>query len=1616
LVSSLAQAYGLRFFEPGKDYLYEIETDFGVGTGKDGSQRAMSGASFKGFVKFQASDDEVKVQLFSNNFKAQSFFNGPYEQGHWPLDNAERQSQFELHDENEISDYSFSVTYEHGKATGITVPDDAPTWVQNIMRSVASSFQVDLSNVESEMFWYSDEKLLQGYCNVYYNVESSKENLYVINKAVSHEDQCTSRVSHYMRRCDGDKGCQQNWKEFTPKLWKNLLSEDKCEYGECVEHDTSTEPFSSSSSSKIEIESNEEEDLFTVHKLESEGGIVAQQFLDNGVSYFSSVYRRFTLINVTDSEEDIEVTGVNYAGVLYYEFKHEVDWDADVDLKEQETFYDNEFGHFLPLYTENTEISNDQEAIQDSFYVAIQDFVEEHAADNSNDRTKEHIKNLHKKGILALRPFLTKLNYDSLYNLKERFVNEAEEVKNGALVKHLFTELLSATGSNPSAMLVIEMVMKQEYDNDFTAARELLSVPLHINRPTKKLLDEFKQLLEFDGGHYVKMAAPLAYATLARKTCQDGYVMNDDCENQLLQPEVEAFFEEFQNADIENIEELNKYMAMFSNFRWGGVHNILKPIIMGQTEHKDIYSIRAKAILAASYGILKGGYEEEFFLPLIMNEYENHEIRIIAFDNLMKGNPTKTTFIKIVTAMYWERDYEVFNYIYTSFEKLASTQELTSCNYETGQYARYFLKYWKEHMWLRPKYTFGISKTYSRSFVDETFGYGGVFDYHTIGSHKSSSPIAMYGELIGTHSQGHKMQMFGLYLRVQGLGARIMKSFKGNLNTDALKDILFQQMNIKEKQDEPIRAEIILEMQNEIIFQQYWDESHDESITEVVKAVQKIIQDGHLSINEDKIFNLPTFNYEMPTDIGMPVAYDAKSAMLGSLNAELELNHEDNEHKVHMFKYETHFNFQSYNGFTLFYGDKLAFNVRQNTIYKHNFGHQIKFGSENENDEMFLTVALSVPGQQKPLSLLMHSETIIEIYPNKLSEMPVELESTCSSCEQQYVLTKGDNFKKSQNFLELASEEMGMQAKASYFDCEAPFAYSTGSVFDKFGEFFATENKTPKDLYTAFTFGLLQMNYFFSYFPYSESCGVAFDWSQSSYNPVSEMRLRFRGVQNKDMKNGGGYFKLNGNLYLIGDIVREHEMFVKYEFENDRPKVHTLKEVFPKQTFTMKMVRSQFDLGAFNVPEYSICADLTQKLSVENDKYFFMDFNSEQKTMTDASFSFGPSGNCETNDHNVKVTGVSSTTEEARDHLKSKWYYYSCMNQKKSKEFHNFPLTDPCFYTADDLYTLRKFNFDIETANLPDWLKNKIYKAETWAKYYLLPYWEMDLENGENGYSNAEEEEKVELDLVFHSEEKTMDLEIQGKNQKSMFKGMKYWESENKDVSVEDYLPSSTFSPAISMLHNHNILNYCTASNKHIRTYDNVTYSYEMHDCWTLVSAHCTKDPEYAVFVKKDDNKQMALMVFVGGNKIEIIPTSDTRYDISVNDEETFDLSKDEAYYFPSKTVVVNGDYSESSYVFKIYKWEGTFTINSFLRMTVHYDGSHVNIVAPPHVKGHQCGMCGDFNRDHRYEMIGPQECQLRNGKDMAAAWCWDKDQSGECPSVDQECEYSEENYYVKQT
>ncbi|CAN0555764.1 unnamed protein product, partial [Ectocarpus sp. 8 AP-2014] len=179
------------------------------------------------------------------------------------------------------------------------------------------------------------------------------------------------------------------------------------------------------------------------------------------------------------------------------------------------------------------------------------------------------------------------------------------------------------------------------------------------------------------------------------------------------------------------------------------------------------------------------------------------------------------------------------------------------------------------------------------------------------------------------------------------------------------------------------------------------------------------------------------------------------------------------------------------------------------------------------------------------------------------------------------------------------------------------------------------------------------------------------------------------------------------------------------------------------------------------------------------------------------------------------------------------------MEEKKSPKYRSsrsYPLTDACFYTAEDLYTLRKFKTDVTTNNIPRWLVKLFRKMEVIMKSKLWAYWKVDLKKQISSIDYDNYSPWVRTDLVFEPQTGTVDLMWMTNMETSEFKGMKYMEMFRYGNSVEDYLPSSKFSPAMKLLHSHDLVNYCTVSNDQVRTCANMTYGYQMNDCWTMVS------------------------------------------------------------------------------------------------------------------------------------------------------------------------------------
>jgi len=568
--------------------------------------------------------------------------------------------------------------------------------------------------------------------------------------------------------------------------------------------------------------------------------------------------------------------------------------------------------------------------------------------------------------------------------------------------------------------------------------------------------------------------------------------------------------------------------------------------------------------------------------------------------------------------------------------------------------------------------------------------------------------------------------------------------------------------------------------------------------------------------------------------------------------------------------------------------------------------------------------------------------------------------------------------------------------------------------------------------------GFRQVQAFLLYYPKVESCGMGVSFSQSKYNPVDTIDITLSGqvktIHTPNIVSNGKKFSLDGEIIFHGDVDRVHHLDVKYEFE----------PLMAKNELAVKLTRNPFRLSARDYPAYSVCFDMNNRYPIDVHKQFDFDFSTNQKVKADISLSWGQHSTCSNNPGRVQIIGEHQTTEEGRKALKKKWYYRTCLEEKESPEWRNgatpFPATYACYYTMKDLYTIYQYKWTANFEGLEPWMVASYRKLETLVKTGLFPFWKIDLDNSlsrksEFIYSTSDVDTyspSVVVKQVFHPLEDTVDLYIQTNRDKNVFKGIKYgiweWNTEpyndlTERMSLFGSLRNSHVSSFMETLMKNKLIGSCVANTRNIRTYDNVTYPYNMHNCWTLVSAHCSPVPSYAVFMRKSSKfatdlvPKMDVEIHLGGHELTLKPLTHAKYEIKI-DGQDLSLDPHETYYFPSNQKLLRTDSSANqevpTYKFKIYRWDREYTIEAFMNMVVYYDGNSVKLLAPAHVKGQHCGMCGDFNGDREHELIHPQMCELSSGTEMANAWVREQNDSS-CPRKP-DCQYSEKLQTVRQT
>merc|ERR1712223_2105127 len=631
---------------------------------------------------------------------------------------------------------------------------------------------------------------------------------------------------------------------------------------------------------------------------------------------------------------------------------------------------------------------------------------------------------------------------------------------------------------------------------------------------------------------------------------------------------------------------------------------------------------------------------------------------------------------------------------------------------------------------------------------------------------------------------------------------------------------------------------------------------------------------------------------------------------------------------------------------------KATYGIVNDRIYYAHFPRKIVAGINVIKKELKLQI--SRPAYDNPSKLLMHSVTYVRIRSNTVDGKYDRLPATCPKCPAKAVavVSKGADNIKQKTIVDFESDKRGAKLYAEYFGCEMDI-----SPANRFGHIFAAFmpfNKNPKTPYTSVALGLRQIRAFLVFFPRTEQCGVFARWSQSQNNPIKEIEISLRG---KVEQNGDRMF-FRGRKWFISALIkgkgepadRNYRVKLQYEF--------TPGYINNK----VKLMLNRAPIPALGMSDYSICGALENKYPPFSKEFLGFDMNQDLKLAGSGKMQYGRAKNCDDTDGEMNLEFEHSTTQEARDNLKNKWYYKKCMEDKNSPAWSGskgWPLTEACYQTVWDGTSARHYSWKVEMVKMSETVKKIINSVKTGVKAALVP-WEIATPAWAD--TNGDVGKWINMDVTFKNDDKALDLKMETQR----------GTEERKDIPLRlNWTPMMRklkFTSTIKRLMDMRIINPCVVTNAEIRS-----NAYEPSSCWTLTSASCGPTPTFAVFSRKGTQAKLDVVVMVGGHKVEMSGNS-----LKVEGSPQ-NVADGEAYTHMR----------EGTEIFKVFRWGSTYNLYSFLKVWVAYDGNFVEVVPAPSSKGQHCGICGNYNRQQSDEMTGKDMQKVGNVQDFVKDWEW---------------------------
>ena len=168
--------------------------------------------------------------------------------------------------------------------------------------------------------------------------------------------------------------------------------------------------------------------------------------------------------------------------------------------------------------------------------------------------------------------------------------------------------------------------------------------------------------------------------------------------------------------------------------------------------------------------------------------------------------------------------------------------------------------------------------SHCREYQQNKYGYGGKAEYWVIGSHKSTTPLVVGMSISNTFFKTYQSNRLFVNVRIEGLAKALIKKFKttdaGTWKISNLQNIFKNEMNIRERPDQPVHVKLTIMIKGAVVFSRTYDENSAKSGGKLHDFFQSIKGMGdEYTINHQRMFQTGAALYEQPSEFGAPLAY-----------------------------------------------------------------------------------------------------------------------------------------------------------------------------------------------------------------------------------------------------------------------------------------------------------------------------------------------------------------------------------------------------------------------------------------------------------------------------------------------------------------------------------------------------------------------------------------------------------------------------------------------------------------------------------------------------------------------------------------------------------------------